>query len=106
MESIKRGVKDYPLCKKWIDIKRRCLNESATNYKDYGGRGITVCKEWENSLSTFIDWCINNGWEEGLEIDRMNNNGNYEPDNCRFLSHQDNMINQRLMRENNTSGYR
>lgn len=96
----------HPLYQKWLAIKKRCSLITAINYKDYGGRGIIVCDEWVHDPKAFINWCINNGWEDGLEIDRENNDGNYEPSNCRFIGHQANSINQRLLKSSNTSGYR
>lgn len=70
----------------WCDLKQRCYNPKTHNYHRYGGRGITVCDEWRNSFDLFRDWAIQNGYLEGLQIDRENNNGNYEPDNCRWVT--------------------
>lgn len=67
----------------WSDMKRRCKNPSRKNYPHYDGRGITVCPEWED-FNNFYEWAIANGYSQGLSLDRINNNGNYEPDNCKW----------------------
>ncbi len=66
-------------------MKQRCLNENSPRYSDYGGRGITICKEWlgKNGFCSFKDWALKNGYAEGLSIDRRDNDGNYCPGNCR-----------------------
>lgn len=74
----------------WVCMKNRCFNPNKDNYKYYGGRGITICKEWKNSFQLFYDWAITYGHKKGLEIDRENNSGNYCPENCRFITHTEN----------------
>jgi len=69
----------------WQAMKQRCFNENNANYIFYGGRGIKVCNEWKNSFIEFYNWAIENGYKEGLSIDRINVNGNYEPDNCQWV---------------------
>jgi hypothetical protein len=100
------GLSKHILYKIWIDIKKRCYNRNSKNYEYYYERGILVCSEWKNSAKTFIDWALKNSWQKGLTIDRINNDGNYEPDNCRFVTRKENVHNQRLLQKNNTSGYR
>jgi hypothetical protein len=73
---------------------RRCTNPVDSRYIDYGGRGIRVCEEWLNP-TVFIDWCTKNGYQKGLEIDRIINSGNYEPSNCRFVTRKENARNRR-----------
>ncbi len=76
----------HPLYTIWAAIKQRCLNKKFHHYNDYGGRGISICEEWNKSFISFYEWAIANGWATGLTIDRENNNGNYEPSNCRFVT--------------------
>lgn len=73
----------------WENIRQRCLNPNAPAYKHYGARGVTICNEWENYLA-FKKWALSNGYEDNLTIDRINNNGNYEPDNCRWITQSEN----------------
>lgn len=68
----------------YLHIKERCSNPSSKSYSDYGGRGISVCDEWLDSYEKFMDWSYENGYKDGLQIDRMDNDGNYEPSNCRW----------------------
>ncbi len=70
----------------WANMKRRCLNKNDSAYKNYGGRGISVCEEWLNSFQTFHEWAMHNGYNDMLTIDRIEVNGNYEPLNCRWVS--------------------
>ena len=100
------GYSKHPLYDVWGMIKQRCCNKNCPNYKDYGSRGIRVCDEWKNSAKTFIEWCLENGWKKGFEIDRIDNDGDYYPENCRFVTPKKNNHNQRLLQKNNTSGYR
>lgn len=86
----------------YTSIKQRCLNPNNKNYDDYGGRGIKICNEWEKDYITFEKWAIDNGYKEGLTIDRINNDGNYEPSNCRWSDKKTQVNNQRIRKDNKT----
>ncbi len=76
-------------------MKKRCENPNCISYKNYGGRSISVCDEWKSDFMSFYDWAITNGYEDGLEIDRKNNNEGYLPDNCHFVTKKENGNNRR-----------
>lgn len=93
----KHGGKGTRLFKLWIGIKQRCYNSKMTGYEYYGGRGIKVCDEWKDNFSAFRFWAILNGYQYGLTIDRINNDGNYEPENCQWLTRSENTKKQRRL---------
>ncbi len=100
------GMSNTKLYDVWKNMKRRCYTKSNPTYNNYGGRGITICNEWKNSFIAFHHWATNNGYIETLTLDRTNNNGNYEPSNCRWITHAAQQFNTRTIKVNNTSGYR
>lgn len=73
----------------WQKMKDRCSNTNNPHYCRYGGRGIKVCDEWDNSFVPFYEWAINNGYTEELTLDRIDNDGNYKPSNCRWATMQE-----------------
>lgn len=89
-----QSVRNTRLYRCWQSIKSRCFNPNAKAYKWYGARGITMCGEWVNSFHSFRDWSFANGYAENLEIDRIDNDGNYSPDNCRWVTHKENCNNR------------
>lgn len=94
----KHGLSNTKLYNVWRNMKERCTNPSSQLYGHYGGRGITVCDEWMDSVVPFYEWAIANGYEEdvGLSIDRIDVNGNYEPLNCRWVDDKAQIINRRI----------
>lgn len=80
---------------RWSGIKERCYNPKIKAYKNYGGRGITVCDEWINNFEAFCEWSKNNGFRIDLELDRIDNDKGYSPDNCRYVTHKENNRNRR-----------
>jgi len=93
---IKHGDRGERLYTIWRGMKLRCFNKNNKDYVRYGGRGITVCKEWENDYVAFKTWALANGYSDNLSIDRIDVNGNYEPDNCRWSNTHIQNTNQRI----------
>ena len=79
------NLRRHPLYNVWAAIKQRCNNPQDKNFHYYGGRGIKLCDAWNNSFVDFYNWAIGNGYQKGLTVDRINNDGNYEPANCRLV---------------------
>lgn len=100
------GLSGHPLYKVWKQMRARCNSKSNKSYQYYGGRGIKVCKEWDTSFDNFYVWAYGSGYTFGLTIDRKDNDGNYEPSNCRWVTQEVQARNTRELRSHNTSGYR
>lgn len=79
----------------WIDMRQRCTWGKAINWHLYGGRGIKVCEEWQNDFSAFKEWAENNGYSDDLQLDRIDNDGNYEPSNCKWSTRSEQGNNRR-----------
>lgn len=76
-------------------IRSRCYDENHISFPNYGGRGIKMCDEWYNDVTSFLSWCYNNGYKENLTIDRIDVDRNYEPSNCRFVTNTEQQRNRR-----------
>lgn len=93
MRNYNKGTRGG-LYSRWRLMVRRCHDPSHKNHRIYGARGITVCQEW-HEFQVFYDWAVSNGWDEGLQIDRIGNDKGYQPDNCRWVTSQNNNRNRR-----------
>ena len=95
-----RGNRLYRI---YNDMKTRCTCPSVTYFHRYGGRGISVCQEWKESYEVFREWALANGYSDNLTIDRINNDGNYEPSNCQWITASANskkqFVDRRLVKE-------
>lgn len=89
--STKHGKRYTRIYAIYCDMKKRCYNENCTGYKNYGGKGITVCDEWINSFDAFYQWAMEHGYSDELTIDRIDSSGNYEPSNCRWITRSENI---------------
>jgi hypothetical protein len=98
---IKHGLKNTRLYGIWHGMKARCLNENSKDYINYGGRGIVICHEWRDNFKAFHDWATAHNYADDLTIDRINNDGNYEPSNCRWTTRTEQNRNKRNVYQKN-----
>jgi hypothetical protein len=104
--STTHGLRNHRLYSIYDHMIQRTENPNSSHFKHYGKRGITICQEWRKNFVCFYVWAINNGYKDNLTIDRIDVNGNYEPSNCRWTDNFTQARNTRVLRSNNTSGYR
>jgi hypothetical protein len=90
----RHGMSETRLYNMWCGMVQRCSDPNYKKYNDYGGRGIYVCKQWKRFEQFYAD--MSHGYSSGLEIDRINNDGPYAPENCRWVTHQKNCNNRRV----------
>jgi len=96
--------KDPKLYGVWCSMKSRCYRPSDKGYKNYGGRGIEICPEWLENYENFYQWAMNNGYQEGLQIDRIDNDKGYSPDNCRWVDRYVQANNKRNIKKYTING--
>ena len=99
----KHGMSESRLYHIWKGMKQRCTDETVSCYKNYGGRGITICEEWMNFVP-FMEWAYSHGYSDDLTLDRIDNNKGYSPDNCRWATREEQCSNQRTNRNITCNG--
>lgn len=89
-ERSTHGLSKHPLYKKLKNIEARCRYPTASHWEYYGGRGISVSECWLSDPASFVRWALDNGWRPGMEVDRIDPDGDYSPENCRIITHRQN----------------
>ena len=105
LRDYKHGRSGSRLHRIWKNIKSRCYNPRVPSYKDYGGRGITMCPDWLGSFPAFYAWAMANGYADDLTIDRIDVNGRYAPDNCRWVTRAEQNRNTRKTKQKEVRAY-
>lgn len=90
------GLSETRLYRIWGNMKSRCNNPKVDCYENYGGRGISICEEWANDFNKFYQWAMNNGYSDNLTLERINNDGNYMPSNCKWTTSKEQSRNKRV----------
>ena len=103
--NIKHGYSGHKLISVRKAMVQRCHNPKNKQFKDYGARGIFVCISWKEEPITFYEWAMTHGYEEGLCIDRIDNDLGYSPENCRFVTHSVNNFNRRKLSDKKNYKY-
>lgn len=103
--SNKKPNRDHKLYRIWADTKAK-LTATNGHKISYLSKNIAMCDDWYYSYDTFFEWALSNGYQEGLTIDRIDNNGNYNPSNCRWVNWSVQIVNQRPIKSTNTTGYK
>ena len=103
--NLTHNLTNTRIYKIWAGIKYRVSNYNNKRYKDYVGRGITICDGWKNDVKSFYDWAMSNGYSDDLSLDRIDNDGGYSPENCRWTTRTVQSRNTRV-RKDNKSGYK
>ncbi len=91
----RHNLTNHKLYKTWYDMKNRCMNSKLRAYKNYGGRGIKVCEEWRCNFRSFYFWAVNFGYRPELTLDRIDVNGDYSPENCKWSTYLEQNQNKR-----------
>ena len=95
MKPERHGLRRTRLYRIWANIKTRCFNKNDPHYERWGGRGITMCPDWKDSFMNFYEWAMEHGYQNDLEIDRIDNDHGYWPENCRWITHAEQARNKR-----------
>lgn len=100
ISGFKYNARNNRLYRIYYGMKTRCYNPNESTYHRYGGRGILICNEWLNSFEAFQEWALSHGYKNNLSIDRINNDGNYEPSNCRWATAKEQANNRSINKKN------